>query len=647
MYRHPGVYIEEIPSGVLAIEAASTSTAAIVGPVSRGEVGEPELVTSAAEYARKFGDLRDPTGSVLDLGDAPDFFGFAVNGFFANGGSKAYVVRVAEGVGDQDLGTAETVLPHPTDSTKAFEISAKSPGSWANPLIVRLTTTDDSQSPDLTLGYTLSIGIDSDDFEVLESFSGLGLTPGHPLPLAKAVSDGSSLVTIAEKAVSGNTPPVRAKALVSGIINVDDLELLGKTLKVSIGPGSGGVDITFEENTADLRRVAAAIQAAVRADEDKGSEDFVVRVAEQSLVLISGKLGAAGQVKVPSGTAQAMLSLGSGDGVAIDYPSAALSSGTDMFEAFLSGGADGVAKPGTSKYEDAFTKLRDYRDVSIVLLPGRAWPSNGTRDGVIDAAIAHAEFMKNRMVVVDPPDPSASATSAIRSSKNVKDLALPTSTYCALYYPWLEVANPHYNPDTAASRPKTFRVPPSAHAAGLWARIDGTRGVWKAPAGLEATVRGAQGPSLLVGNDIQDQLNEWGINCIRPIIGPSVIWGARTLATKVKPDHRYVPVRRTSIMIGESLYNALQAVVFEPNDHRLWASLRASVGNFLDGLHRAGAFQGAKASDAYFVRCGLGSSMTQGDIDAGIVRVVVGFAPLKPAEFVVVQIQQIVGQSAA
>ena len=99
-------------------------------------------------------------------------------------------------------------------------------------------------------------------------------------------------------------------------------------------------------------------------------------------------------------------------------------------------------------------------------------------------------------------------------------------------------------------------------------------------------------------------------------------------------------------MIGESLYGALQSVVFEPNDHRLWASLRASVTAFMDGLFRAGAFQGEKASDAYFVQCGLGSTMTQGDIDAGIVRVVVGFAALKPAEFVIVQIKQIVGQTA-
>ncbi len=136
------------------------------------------------------------------------------------------------------------------------------------------------------------------------------------------------------------------------------------------------------------------------------------------------------------------------------------------------------------------------------------------------------------------------------------------------------------------------------------------------------------------------------MNCLRAIIGPTVIWGGRTLATKTKPEYRYIPVRRTQNMIGESLYAALQSVVFEPNDHKLWSSLRAGAGDFLDGLHRAGAFQGEKASDAYYVHCGLGSTMTQGDIDAGIVRLVVGFAPLKPAEFVVVQIKQIVGRAA-
>ena len=307
----------------------------------------------------------------------------------------------------------------------------------------------------------------------------------------------------------------------------------------------------------------------------------------------------------------------------------------------LTAGADSGA-PKKADYETALEALKDYRSVSIVVLPGLNWKENKE---IYQSGITHAEFMKNRMVLVDTKDP-AKDTDQLKTAKNVKDAGFPVSPYSALYYPYLTVTNPFYDAETAANKPAKFDIGPSAMAAGLWGRIDAARGVWKAPAGLEATVRGALGPNVMIGNAIQDNLNEWGVNCLRSIIGPTVVWGARTLATKAKPQYRYVPVRRTQNMIGESLYNALQAVVFEPNDHKLWGALRASIGNFMDGLHRAGAFQGEKASDAYFVNCGLGSTMTQGDIDAGIVRVAVGFAPLKPAEFVVVQIQQIVGQTA-
>jgi hypothetical protein len=123
-----------------------------------------------------------------------------------------------------------------------------------------------------------------------------------------------------------------------------------------------------------------------------------------------------------------------------------------------------------------------------------------------------------------------------------------------------------------------------------------------------------------------------------------VIWGTRTLATKADPEWRYVPVRRTAIMIEKSISDGIQWAVFEGNNHILWAQLRGNIGSFMDGLFRAGAFQGQKASDAYFVRCGLGDTMTQGDIDRGQVIVIVGFAPLKPAEFVIVRIQQKVAQ---
>jgi phage tail sheath protein FI len=129
----------------------------------------------------------------------------------------------------------------------------------------------------------------------------------------------------------------------------------------------------------------------------------------------------------------------------------------------------------------------------------------------------------------------------------------------------------------------------------------------------------------------------------RPGYG-TVIWGTRTLSTKSNPEWRYVPVRRTAIFIEQSIFNGIQWAVFEPNDHRLWSSLRANIESFMNGLFRAGAFQGEKSGDAYFVRCGLGSTMTQDDIDRGQVIVLIGFAPVKPAEFVIVRIQQKVGQ---
>ena len=239
------------------------------------------------------------------------------------------------------------------------------------------------------------------------------------------------------------------------------------------------------------------------------------------------------------------------------------------------------------------------------------------------------------MVIVDPPQKTL-----LQSANDVAGFGPPTSEYSALYYPWMQVVNPNYDKEKNNTVPTLYYIPPSGFAAGLWARTDGVRGVWKAPAGLGATVSGALRTEYLVGSDQQDQLNPEGINCIRKILTQPVIWGARTLATRAVPEKRYVPVQRTTLMIKESVYQGIQWAVFEPNDHNLWASLRLNIEAFMDGLHRAGAFQGEKASDAYFVRCGLGQTMTQGDIDAGRVIVEVGFAPLKPAEFVIVRLSQ-------
>ena len=181
--------------------------------------------------------------------------------------------------------------------------------------------------------------------------------------------------------------------------------------------------------------------------------------------------------------------------------------------------------------------------------------------------------------------------------------------------------------------------------AGIFARTDTQRGVWVAPAGTEASLGGVT-PEVSLTDKENGLLNPVGINCLRtfPVIGP-VVWGARTLRgdDRLTDDYKYVPVRRTALFMEESLYRGTQWVVFQPNDEPLWALIRLNIGAFMNDLFRKGAFQGSKPQDAYFVRCDH-TTTTQNDINRGVVNVVVGFAPLKPAEFVIIQLQQIVGQ---
>jgi len=305
----------------------------------------------------------------------------------------------------------------------------------------------------------------------------------------------------------------------------------------------------------------------------------------------------------------------------------------------LQGGS--ASAPTAADYADFYNNtLRKVRDISIMVLPGQPWPADGSANPIVSQTLAHCSAMRNRLLILDPP-----ARTEFTDATAVAGLALPTTTYNVLYYPWIEVANPLYNIDTNPTAGRTVTIAPSAFAAGMWAKIDARRGVWKAPAGVETQINGVAGLEFSVEDLEQDQLNPLGVNCIRrlPNFG-AVFWGTRTGATKADPEWRYVPVRRTAIYIEQSIYNGIQWAVFEPNDNPLWSSLRTNIGAFMDGLFRAGAFQGGSAKDAYFVRCGLGDTMTQGDIDAGRVIVIVGFAPVKPAEFVIVRIQQKVGE---
>jgi uncharacterized protein len=264
--------------------------------------------------------------------------------------------------------------------------------------------------------------------------------------------------------------------------------------------------------------------------------------------------------------------------------------------------------------------------------------SKGDYKKVVDSASKLCED-RRAFLIVDPPSyvDTDSQMATYRASGDYP----AASANAAIYFPRLTIPDP-----LTGGTP--LEVGPCGAVAGLFAATDAARGVWKAPAGIDATLRGVGLPVEL--NDSKTgNLNIKGINVLRsfPLYG-SLVWGARTLkgADAAASEWKYIPVRRIALYIEESLYQGLKWVVFEPNDEPLWSSIRLNVGAFMNGLFRQGAFAGAKPSDAYFVKCDKDTT-TQADVDRGICNILVGFSPLKPAEFVVLKIQQMAGQAEA
>lgn len=314
-------------------------------------------------------------------------------------------------------------------------------------------------------------------------------------------------------------------------------------------------------------------------------------------------------------------------------------------------GGDGSGLPGTDLLvgdPSQFTGIYALQKVdlfNLLCIPDatRASAGNpGALDTSVDpntiytAAIALCDQRRAFLLIDSPPNVNtvAGALDWKTSQLIVHD---PNG---AAFFPRLRLSDPLNNYQL-----RTFA--PCGVVAGLYARIDSTRGVWKAPAGTEAVLNGVQGLVYKMSDSENGVLNPLGLNCFRsfPVYG-SVLWGARTLvgADADASQWKYVPVRRIALYIEESLYRGTQWVVFEPNDEPLWAAIRLNVGSFMSDLFRKGAFQGLTPKDAFLVKCDS-ETTTQSDIDNGIVNILVGFAPLKPAEFVIIQIQQLAGQS--
>ena len=294
---------------------------------------------------------------------------------------------------------------------------------------------------------------------------------------------------------------------------------------------------------------------------------------------------------------------------------------------FLNGGTDAWVvrvNRGLTK-ASVFAGLAALADVelfNLLAIPGC------TNAEVLAAAIEPCR-KRHAFLIIDAPKNA----SPEEMQQALQSGAIPRSPDAAVYYPWIQLAD--------ALRAGQQRLsPPSGSVAGVIARNDKARGVWKAAAGLEAVVHGALGLERALTDDENGLLNPLGVNCLRIMRGSITVWGSRTLTGNdaAASEWKYIPVRRMALFLSNSIERGLQWTVFEPNDEPLWARIRLNVGAFMNELFRAGAFQGRTPRDAYFVKCDR-ETMTQDDLEAGRVVVLIGFAPVKPAEFVILKIR--------
>jgi uncharacterized protein len=640
---YPGVYVEETSGGVRPLTIASTSTAAFVGLAEMGPT-EPTRVTNWTEFQRRYGSF------------LPDsFLAHSVYQYFNNGGRQCYIVRVLPG----GAATASvTVRNRAASPVPGVTFSANSSGVWGNFLVVQIEdgTQDPGNEFKVSVRRQADAAVVPPDFATtapLEVFDNLSIDPDSPRFVSDVLKENSALITA--ELVAGNDA-VQRGLLRGGA--APKLPLQAKrAFQINLdGDGFQNVTLPDGADTATPAAVAAAIESAVRelvTTKKKESTDpaaftgFTCTAEGEGdaarLLLQSGTSSATSSLRVlPAATGDAAGRLGISaarggrpeDGIAVRRP--ALADAVQVGDAAETGvvaevkpGIGGDAKVTEQQYADAFPLLDTFTDFSLMAVPGVATTA------MMNLGMAYCANRPLQDVFYIGETGRADLT-AEQAASFRQGLTTPNS-YGALYFPWVKSLDP------AGKSREPILLPPSGFIAGLYARIDSARGVWKAPAGVEATLNGVVGTAAEVSDVKHGNLNPMGVDVIRRFPEAGVVaFGARTVSSD--PAWRYVPVRRTAIMLRVSIYYGIQWAVFEPNDESLWSQLRLNIGSFMMTLFRQGAFQGASPSQAFFVKCDE-ETTTQADIGAGVVNVLVGFAPLKPAEFIVVKISQKAGMA--
>lgn len=767
---YPGVYVQEVPSGVRTITGVSTSVTAFVGPTKRGPINRAVKIFSYTEFERQFGGI----SSTSELS-------YSVKQFFLNGGSVAIIVRLAG-----NPNAASWDLPG-----NNIRVEALDPGTEGNKIELRINYL--TSNPDSTFNLVVNyISSDNPADSSSEVFTNLSMNSYHARFMETIVTQSSKLVKVTRTTLPATLAGLAAGKSESGLL-VDVATLVDATHNRFVMKINGldpvtvqlnvPADITGLINSASSRldKLCDAIQKSI-VTQANGQPELVnfkcAQTISNMICMTSGVTGENSRVEaLPSLTNNVSVnlklginaggretdavstirpvqapdhsSLTSGDVIDADItgapaiPAAAIKS----FRISIDGSVPDLLEISTAaltglthqarmeeialRIQTTISSLKalpSYQgftcavingttpatDRRFVLTPGSRGSSSsivindvsgdvlasrlrllvggvngatsvqavnvalqGGNESAITDATAYNIYVGSRndrtgiyalesedifnilclpgivdsgilmesdaycherraFMIVDAP-PSSKMPNDIAST--IAGVSLPKSDYAAIYYPWIKIADPLNSGQLRVSSP-------SGTIAGLYSRIDSSRGVWKAPAGTEANLMGVQGLEYKLNDRENGLLNPLGVNCLRIFPDSGVTsWGGRTLrgSDSLASEYKYIPIRRTALYIEESLYRGLKWVVFEPNDEPLWSQIRLNVGAFMHNLFRQGAFQGKTKQEAYFVKCDS-ETTTQNDIDLGIVNIWVGFAPLKPAEFVVLYLQQMSGQ---
>jgi uncharacterized protein len=756
-FTYPGVYIEEIPSGVQTITGVATSIAAFVGWADQGPTNAATLVQSWSDFVNQFGGW-----------DSRSLLGYAVNQFFANRGQQAYIVRLAADGNDNTI-PAGTATVNVTDSSgnTFLTLQAANPGNWATSYGIAIKPRSDNPSR-----FSLSVVTPAgSSYQVVEAFQNLSLSSADPLYVVNVINSDSNYVSfpsptytppvpvlpasipttpfmlapptqtiylqdqnsftyLAFQVKSATTWPANFAVAVRQPTNAKagnfDLEVVynpatavgGVTLPItveslpslSVNPADPNYLVTVINATSKFVTVPsqytpptsttlslppafpATAATGLVALADTGS----VSVKDQSATPVTFlQLQAANLANWPAQIGTLARADGTGFDLEVVYnpssgavgnvtlpivleqfPSLTFKTPNIASSQFLAASPsftqpsplptltlpasyppvvtmaaslDGsVLSPNTAAFENKMLDvhgdgthgvfyLEKVNIFNLLCVPGESafQPSSASVLSTLQGfCVSQRAFL---IVDCDQND-----TFSTLQKQNGPSTVLTgvNSINSAFYFPWVLAPDP-----LQQNRIRPF--PPCGFVAGLYAATDAARNVWKAPAGIEASLTGASGLTTILTDPQNGTLNPLAVNCLRSFrVYGNVIWGARTLQgnDQVGSQWKYVPIRRFALFLESSLYEGTQWVVFEPNDETLWGQIRLNVGSFMQGLFLQGAFQGTTPQQAYFVKCDSENN-PQSSIDLGIVTVLVGFAPLYPAEFVVIQIQQMVAQS--